>query len=181
MLDKFLDKLAPSSKWKERGGALVSECKSGSETLLLVKPQTFMNRSGEPVQELMHFYKLGTSNLLVVHDELDLDVGTIRLKKGGGEGGHNGLRSLTEQLGGGDYIRLRVGIGHPRRLLPQEGKGVFQGDVSDWVLGRFLSEELPVLEKSLELAVETVEEVISKGFGAAQQRVNTKPREEETK
>lgn len=82
------------------------------EDLLLFKPMTFMNRSGEPTQKLAQFYKLTPGDILVAHDELDLPAGTARLKLGGGHGGHNGLRSLHQHLGP-DYRRLRIGIGHP--------------------------------------------------------------------
>ena len=79
----------------------------------LQKPETFMNRSGQAVAALTRFYRLQPENILVVHDELDLDPGTARLKRGGGHGGHNGLRDIVQHLGSKDFIRLRLGIGHP--------------------------------------------------------------------
>ena len=80
--------------------------------VLLLKPSTFMNRSGEAIQLLAAFYKIPSSDILVAHDELDLPTGTVRLKRGGGHGGHNGLRSVHQHFGE-DYLRLRIGIGHP--------------------------------------------------------------------
>jgi PTH1 family peptidyl-tRNA hydrolase len=97
----------------------------GGAEVLLFKPMTFMNRSGEPAQKLVQFYKLAPEDLLFAHDELDLPAGTVRLKSGGGHGGHNGLRSLHQHLGA-DYLRLRIGIGHPGH----------KDLVHDYVLGR---------------------------------------------
>ncbi len=79
----------------------------------LIKPQTYMNLSGQSVQSFMQFYKIALNNILVVHDELDLSTGVVRLKQGGGAGGHNGLRDIIEKCGGNDFARLRIGIGHP--------------------------------------------------------------------
>lgn len=85
----------------------------GPARLWLLKPQTYMNRSGFSVQALAHFHRLTSDQILVVHDDLDLPPGTIRLKRGGGPGGHNGLRDIQSQLGSSDFYRLRIGIGHP--------------------------------------------------------------------
>jgi len=90
----------------------VARIRIGNDDVLLLKPATFMNLSGEAAQPLAAFYKLETSDILVAHDELDIPVGDMRLKRGGGHGGHNGLRSLHQHLGP-DYLRLRIGIGHP--------------------------------------------------------------------
>ena len=83
------------------------------ERLLLLKPQTFMNLSGRSVGEALHFHKLSLSDLIVVHDDLDIPFGRVKLKEGGGHGGHNGLRSLVQDLGSGQFLRVRVGIGRP--------------------------------------------------------------------
>jgi PTH1 family peptidyl-tRNA hydrolase len=112
----FVDALAESARAtfrvepKFRGE--MARIKLDGHDLLLLKPATFMNRSGEAVQPLCAFYKLAPDDVLIAHDELDLPAGTVRLKLGGGHGGHNGLRSLHQHLGDG-YRRLRVGIGHP--------------------------------------------------------------------
>lgn len=93
----------------------------------LLKPGTYMNRSGQAVQALANFYKIGLQELLVLHDELDLPPGSLKLKKGGGTGGHNGLKDIQAKMGGPDYWRLRIGIGHPRTLNLQQ-------EVADFVL-----------------------------------------------
>ncbi|MDD7970334.1 aminoacyl-tRNA hydrolase [Roseinatronobacter alkalisoli] len=100
------------SPWRSKFQAEVSEGKLGAEKLVLLKPGTFMNLSGQSVGEAMRFYKLDLSDLVVFHDELDLAPGKMRLKQGGGHAGHNGLRSIHAHLGA-DYARVRLGIGHP--------------------------------------------------------------------
>ncbi|TXH06138.1 MAG: aminoacyl-tRNA hydrolase [Nevskiaceae bacterium] len=112
----FVEQLAAAQRESFRSEAKfqgeLARVRLGGEDLLLFKPMTFMNRSGEPTQKLAQFYKLTPGDILVAHDELDLPAGTVRLKLGGGHGGHNGLRSLHQHLGP-EYRRLRIGIGHP--------------------------------------------------------------------
>jgi len=98
--------------WRKRFSGLAAEAKLGNETVLLLKPQTYMNESGRSVGEAVRFYKLDLDDVIVFHDELDLAPGKVRVKKGGGVAGHNGLRSLTAHIGN-DYVRVRIGIGHP--------------------------------------------------------------------
>ena len=100
--------------WRKRFEGHVAEGKLGREQVLLLKPQTFMNESGRSVGEAMRFYKLKPGDVVVFHDELDLAPGKIRVKTGGGVAGHNGLRSMTSHIGG-DFVRVRIGIGHPGR------------------------------------------------------------------
>ncbi|PTU32820.1 aminoacyl-tRNA hydrolase [Stenotrophobium rhamnosiphilum] len=112
----FVDQLAAAERTSFRAESKfqgeLARIKCGGADLLLFKPMTFMNRSGEPAQKLAQFYKLTPADILIAHDELDLPAGTVRMKAGGGHGGHNGLRSLHQHFGP-DYLRLRVGIGHP--------------------------------------------------------------------
>lgn len=115
----------------------------GGEKLHLLKPMTYMNLSGKSVQAAMTFYKIPPAHLIVLHDELDLPLGKIRIKKGGGANGHNGLKDI-DRLIGPDYWRIRLGIGHP-------------GDknrVHDYVLGRFTQDEQPLLEKTLTAVID---------------------------
>lgn len=102
------------SDWRKRFDGLVAEGKLGQEQVLLLKPQTFMNESGRAAGEAVRFYKLKPDGVVVFHDELDLAPGKIRVKTGGGAAGHNGLRSMTAHIGN-DYLRVRIGIGHPGR------------------------------------------------------------------
>ncbi|WP_171229557.1 aminoacyl-tRNA hydrolase [Ruegeria sp. HKCCA4008] len=100
--------------WKSKFQGEISEGRLGSEKVLLLKPQTFMNRSGQSVGEAMRFYKLESTDVVVFHDELDLAPGKVRVKAGGGHAGHNGLRSIHDHIGAA-YDRVRLGIGHPGR------------------------------------------------------------------
>lgn len=116
--------------WKDKHKGLVADATIAGEKCLLVKPQTFMNLSGASIQPLMQFYKIPPANLIVLHDELDLKLGQNRAKKGGGHGGHNGLRDIDARIGK-EYWRIRIGISHP-------------GDkdrVHDHVLSNFTGEE----------------------------------------
>ena len=130
--------------------------------ILLLKPQTFMNRSGRAAQALCQFYKLAPEDLLVVHDDLDLPAGTLRLKRGGGHGGHNGLRDIHAQIGA-DYRRLRVGIGHPgdRNL------------VLHYVLGRPSREDEQQIREGLDTALKAVETWFSASWDKALQQLHT--------
>lgn len=99
--------------WKDEAGARVGLVHFGDDDLLLVKPQTFMNLSGKAVARLAASYDIPITDIVVVHDDLDLPEETLRIKRGGGHGGHNGLRSLVDSLGAGDFIRVKIGIGRP--------------------------------------------------------------------
>jgi PTH1 family peptidyl-tRNA hydrolase len=130
----------------------------------LLKPETFMNVSGWSVAAAGGFYKLELTQLLVVHDELDLPFGQLRLKCGGGDAGHNGIRSITQALGCDDYPRLRFGIGHP----PQE----FRGTGADFVLQAFAPVDRAVLPERIGAAAEAVTLVVREGLAAAMNTVN---------
>ncbi len=129
----------------------------------LLKPTTFMNKSSLSVQAIVNFYKIKTEEILVVHDELDLNAGIVRLKKGGGHGGHNGLRDIIASLGSPDFYRLRLGIGHP-------------GDknlVSDFVLNKPSSLENTQIEDAITKATLQLDNVIVGDFAKAMQTLHT--------
>ena len=130
----------------------------------LLKPETFMNASGRCVRAALTALKLEPEALLLVHDELDIAVGELRLKLGGGDGGHRGIRSVSAELGTPSYGRLRVGIGRP----PPD----FQGDIADFVLQAASPEEQVELESVLERASEVVEQVLTDGLSQAMNRTN---------
>ncbi len=109
--------------------------------LLFLKPETFMNRSGIAVQAVSNYYKIDVEKIIVIHDDLDLPFGAVRFKRGGGNGGHNGLKSIDAMVGN-DYIRVRMGIGKP----------IYKSQVVDYVLSKFTSEEMHVLPKWIEHA-----------------------------
>ena len=127
---------------------------------IVAVPSSYMNESGGPVKALMQFYGVGAEQLVVVHDELDIPSGTVRLKRGGGEGGHNGLRSISSALGSRDYLRVRVGIGRPPgRMEP-----------ADFVLRDFSPSERKELPFLVGDAADAVEQLVAEGLVAAQQR-----------
>jgi len=131
--------------------------------LVLLKPQTFMNLSGRSVISAMQFYKLKPEQLIVVHDDVDLPLGTVRLKQGGGHGGHNGLRSIMDLLGRGDFLRLRIGVGKP-----------LHGDVSDYVLGNFSPKEMEIVARVLDGALEQLETALDEGVPKAMSLYNSR-------
>ncbi|NOD30964.1 aminoacyl-tRNA hydrolase [Ruegeria atlantica] len=120
--------------WKSKFHGEISEGRLGSEKILLLKPQTFMNRSGQSVGEAMRFYKLESTDVVVFHDELDLAPGKVRVKAGGGHAGHNGLRSIHDHIGAA-YDRVRLGIGHPGRkeMVSAYVLSDFAKSESDWL------------------------------------------------
>lgn len=132
--------------------------------VILARPATYMNTSGGPVAALMQFYDVDAENLLVVHDELDIPEHQLRLKRGGGEGGHNGLRSISSSIGTRDYARLRVGVGRPPG----------RQDPADYVLSDFPSAQREELGVTLQLAADAVGDVVTQGLLASQNTWNTK-------
>jgi PTH1 family peptidyl-tRNA hydrolase len=143
------------------------------EDALLLKPMTYMNCSGDSVQPCAAFYKIPAENIIVVHDELDLPFGEVRLKMGGGHGGNNGLRSLIQRLGTPDFGRVRIGIGRPA--------AGFKGDPSDWVLNPFSGEEREKLPTTLKQAAKSVLDIAARGFAAAMKTRNTRPKKKKPK
>ena len=131
--------------------------------VVLAKPVTYMNVSGGPVAALAGYLDVPPERLVVVHDELDIPFAEIRLKQGGGEGGHNGLRSISAALGTRDYLRVRVGVGRPPGRM----------DAADYVLRDFSSTERPELGWLLDAAADAVEAVVLTGLQAAQQRFHS--------
>ena len=130
--------------------------------IILAKPQTFMNLSGQSVKGLVHFYKLPLTNLLVAHDDLDLPVGTIRLRPDGGSAGQKGMASILEQLGTDVFARLRIGIGRPPGQM----------QAPDYVLQGFSNADLEIISETLNRAVEAVETFISDGLDTAMTKFN---------
>jgi PTH1 family peptidyl-tRNA hydrolase len=141
-----------------RTGCDVLEGRLAGRRAILAKPRSYMNLSGGPVVNAARFFKVSLDDLVVVHDELDLPFGTIRLKRGGGEGGHNGLRSVTKSLGTKDYLRVRFGIGRPPG----------RQDPADYVLRDFSTTERPELAVLLEHCADAVETLLQKGLHPTQ-------------
>lgn len=164
VLAELADRASASFK-SQKTNAMVAEGRTGLEgpRLVLAKPNSFMNLSGGPVASLLRFYKLEPSQLIVVHDELDIPFDRIKLKFGGGHGGHNGLRDIISATGTGDFTRVRVGIGRPPGRQP----------AADFVLRDFASPERAALPNLLTDAADAVESIARDGLTAAQLRFHT--------
>ena len=139
-----------------------AETRRDGEPLLLALPQTYMNRSGQPVREILNFYRLGTGRLLVIYDDLDIPLGEIRVRKEGSAGTHNGMRSVVEWVGTTEFPRIRVGIGP----LPP-GR-----DPADFVLSRFLPDETISLGRGLSSAREALDMILADGIDRAMNAFN---------
>jgi PTH1 family peptidyl-tRNA hydrolase len=140
-----IDQLAGGdASWKKEKNSLLSATTVCGHKIMFAKPQTYMNNSGVAVQAIMAFYKIPLENLAVIHDDMDLPVGDVREKLGGGSAGHNGIKSIDNAVGR-DYLRIRIGIGHPRDF----GSKI---DPADWVLGKFSLDDM----KKISAAIDTI-------------------------
>lgn len=168
---RVVDKLAAKLGWKwteRRGRAILASGTIGSEKVVLVKPITYMNLSGEVVGELVRWYKIKPEDVLVIYDELDLPVGKIRLRAKGSAAGHNGLEDIIRHLHTNAFPRLRVGIGHPTNTR-MNGR--------DYVLSKPSNDERILLEAGEDRAVEAVELAITQGINTTMNLVNADPEE----
>ncbi len=165
---RVVDLLAEKNnwRWERRGRALTANGSLGSEKIVLVKPLTFMNNSGEAVGELVHWFKLQPEDLLVIYDDLDLPVGKIRLRGKGSTGGHNGLSNITHHLHTDAIPRLRVGIGRPTNQ---------RMDTIQYVLGTPPGDERILLSTSEEQAANAVPMILALGIEAAMNELNADP------
>lgn len=160
---KVVDELAGRhdvSSWHEKFGGLEAKAKFGAAAVILVKPLSFMNLSGQAVQGFSAFYKIATHDLLVIVDDAELQLGRLRARKSGGAGGHNGLKSVIECLGTKEFPRLRIGV----------GRG--PGELGSHVLGRFRPEEHEVISAAVLRAADATEVFIAKGIEPAMNAFN---------
>ncbi|QQY79497.1 PTH1 family peptidyl-tRNA hydrolase [Keratinibaculum paraultunense] len=139
----------------------------GGEKVILLKPQTYMNNSGIAVLDLYNFYKIPLENIIVIVDDVDIEFGTIRIRKKGSDGGHNGLKSIIYQLGSQDFPRIKIGIGKKRE----------EQDLADFVLSKFSKEEKPYIEEAVLNAALAVETIITCGIDNAMNKFNIKKKE----
>jgi len=150
--------------WQQKFKGELGRATVGGESCLLLRPLTFMNRSGISVGLTREYFHVAPEDIVVVHDEVDLPFGRLRVKTGGGHAGHNGLRSLVESLGTADFARVRVGVGRPQR-----------GDLADYVLSRWNAEELEWLGDLLDRSADAVAEIVKSGVRSAMNRFNGPP------
>lgn len=167
-------------EWREKFGAEICQGDLGGLKLIFLKPQSFMNLSGGPVSQALQFYKVSPQSLVVVHDDIDLPMGAIRVKRSGGDGGHNGVKSIAQTVGSQDFFRIRLGVGRP--IVP--ASSLSGGDseraaeeglprpVADWVLSKFLKEEEGVVVDAVSRASQALQVLLAEGLESAQRRFN---------
>ena len=163
VMDELASRHAGSFRSKFSGH--LAEVRVDGKRIALLKPETYMNESGRSVGAATRFYKLPPPQLLVVHDEVDLELGRLQARAGGGLAGHNGLRSLGQHLGSQDFLRLRIGVGRPERGDPRP--------VADWVLSPF--DDVVDVEALVSRGADAVETIARDGVEEAQQRFNERP------
>ena len=162
---RVLDRLVPpAGSWNQRFDGELLVTRVDEQPLALLKPLTFMNASGKSVSKAMSFFEIPVASTLVVHDELDLPLGAIKLKRGGREAGHHGLESVSAELGSRDYLRLRVGVGKP-----------VSGNISDFLLQPLDAAAEQQLDTALSRARDVVELVVRQGIERAMNQVNRPP------
>ena len=166
-----IDELArrtSADSFREKFSALYARAEIAGEPAVLLQPQTFMNLSGASVQPAMAFFKVTPAELIVIHDELDVAFGEVRLKMGGGHAGHNGIRSIIGSLGTPEFGRVRFGVSRP--------PPGFRGEIADYVLSGFTTDERPALPDLLKRAGDIVIDVAKRGLAPAMKAANTKPK-----
>ena len=163
VVDSLADKFGVTT-WKDQYNASIGEFRLGGEKILLVKPQTYMNLSGEAVQPLMHFYKLELDDLLVIYDDLDLPTGTVRIRKNGSSGGQKGMTSIIQRLNEDDFPRIRMGIGRPP----------VGWTVANYVISQPTEEEVEKFKVAVSFAMQGVELFITDGIQKAMNEVHRK-------
>jgi len=155
---------------KKQGQARIGEGKVGGGKVVVARPQTYMNLSGQSVSRLVKKFNIDLNNLLVIHDDLDLPLGKIRIRQGGSSGGHKGVDSIITWLGSQDFLRLRVGIGRP--VMPPGGGEFSEADIIDYVLSDFTSEEKQAMARVIPRVSEAIVCLLTEGLTAVMNRYN---------
>ncbi len=160
VVDGYAQSLDLNINGKEKN-ALVAKTNISGEKVIFAKPQTFMNNSGQAVRALADYYNISSDEIIIIYDDLDLNVGQIRVKTKGGHGGHNGIKSIINHLGTKDFNRLRIGIGRPE-----------YGTVVDYVLGRFSKKESDIIENTLDKVKNAIDDYLRKDINQVMNRYN---------
>ncbi|MDD6483187.1 MAG: aminoacyl-tRNA hydrolase [Clostridiales bacterium] len=161
-IDYIADKLGIKVN-KLKYKALWGEANINGEKVLLIKPQTYMNNSGESLMEFVSFYKVPIENLIVINDDISIEAGRLRIRPKGSAGGHNGLKSIIYLLKSDEFVRIKMGVGAPQSK---------EYDLADYVLGHFTKEEIPIMEDAIVRAAGAVEEIIKNGAASAMNKYN---------
>lgn len=165
LIDALVMSVTGQRNYKSEFKAETQKFQFGGESVVVAKPQTFMNLSGESVQPLLHFYGVDLKDLLVIHDEVDIPFGQMRFQEKRGHGGHNGIRNIHQMLGSNEYGRLRLGVGRP--TIPEM-------PVHEWVLANFSKEEQSQLPKFMDIAIDGIETWIKSGLSQASTLFNSR-------
>lgn len=148
---------------KNKFDALIGEYMQNGEKIMLVKPQTYMNLSGESVRQIVDFYKVDLEDVIVIYDDIDIELGKIRIRPSGSPGTHNGMRNITELLGSDKFPRVRMGTSRPPEYM----------DLKDFVLAKMNDEEMKTFEIAVQNAVKSIDEIISNGVKSAMNLYNS--------
>jgi len=165
-VDALARKYGGSFRYEKKFDADYCRVNLHGEEVWLVKPQSYMNNSGQPIRGLLDYYRLRVSELLVAHDEIDLPPGTVRLKEGGGHGGHNGLRDIVRHCGA-EFLRLRLGVGHPGE----------KHQVTNYVLKRGSSDVEAAVERNIDDAIDVMPELVDGDIPAAMKKLHTQDKD----
>lgn len=168
-VDMFCHELGVKPNFRKEYQSLILNGQLNGEYIILAKPQTYMNLSGKAVYAIMSEYEISLDNLIVIYDDLHLELGLIRIRRGGSAGGHKGVKSIVESLESESFPRLRIGIGKPPQNM----------EVIDYVLGEFSSEEREEIEKAEWLAVDALKMMIFEGIEPAMNKFNTRQKDKE--
>lgn len=176
VVDSIAADVAAGASWQQKFDCEYLKTKIGDDDCLLVKPQKYMNLSGDAIKPLTTFFKITAEEMLLVHDDLDLDPGIVRIRRGGSAAGHNGVRDIYETYNASNFIRIRVGIGHPRNMTNKTGDfqktQENQQNVSSWVLSKPGPKEKELLESAVLNAADAVRIYLRDGLEAAQAQIN---------
>lgn len=145
---------------RQKFKGIYGEGRIGQEKVVLLKPSTYMNLSGESVREAVNFYKLGKENIIVIYDDMSIEIGKLRLRSKGSAGGHNGIKNIISNLSSDEFFRIKVGIGQTDK------------DVVNYVLGKFSNREREIIDKVIDVAVDATTNVISQGMQNAMNKFN---------
>ena len=165
-VDALARKFGGSFRYEKKFDADYCRVNLHGEEVWLVKPQSYMNNSGQPIRGLLDYYRLRVTELLVAHDEIDLPPGTVRLKEGGGHGGHNGLRDIVQHCGA-EFLRLRLGVGHPGE----------KHQVTNYVLKRGSSDVEAAIERNIDDAMDVLPELVDGNIPAAMKKLHTQDKD----
>ena len=147
---------------KSKFKGLYATCIIQNEKTILLKPQTYMNLSGESVKEIVDFYNIKLDKIIVIYDDMDVEKGKIKIRKKGGPGSHNGMKSVIKELNSSEFTRIRVGIGQPE----------YKNDMINYVIGKVIKEEQEILKEGVTKAAEAIEEIIKNGTDIAMNKFN---------